>query len=53
VCQVDVAAIEELATGSDSDKHRRVTVLGDTDGYRMLHPRFRHVLLEIFASESC
>jgi hypothetical protein len=44
-CEVDASAIEELTTGSDSDEHRRVTVLGDADGRRMLHSRFRHSLL--------
>jgi hypothetical protein len=42
--QVDASAIEELAAARDSDEHRRVTVLGDTGG-RVLHSRFRHVLL--------
>lgn len=42
--EVDAPAIQELAAGSDSDEHRRVTVLGDADG-RMLHSRFRYVLL--------
>ncbi len=29
--EVDAPAIEELAAGRDSDQHRRVTVLDDTD----------------------
>jgi hypothetical protein len=51
--EVDAPAIEELAAGPDSDEHSRVTVLGDADGRRMLHFRFRHLLLDIFGGESC
>jgi hypothetical protein len=30
--QVDAPPIEQLAAGRDGDEHRRVAVLGDTDG---------------------
>ena len=44
--EVDAPAIQQLAAGRDSDEHRRVTVLGGTGG-RVLHSRFRHVLLPL------
>jgi hypothetical protein len=43
--EVDPPPIEELTATRDSDEHRRVAVLGDADGRRMLHLRFRHLLL--------
>jgi hypothetical protein len=42
--EVDAPTIQQLAAGRNSDEHGRVTVLGDTGG-RVLHSRFRHVLL--------
>jgi hypothetical protein len=50
--EVDAAAIQQLTAGRDSDEHRRVTVLGDADGCRLLHSRFRHVLLASTLSDS-
>src|SRR5205823_2628233 len=43
--EVDAPAIEELAAGRDSDEHRRVTVLSDTDGRGSLPSSSRHVFL--------
>jgi hypothetical protein len=43
--QVYAPAIEELASGCDSDEHRRVTVLGDADDRGSLRSSSRHVFL--------
>ncbi len=43
--EVDAPAIEELAAWRDSNKHRRITVLGDADGRGSLRSSSRHVFL--------
>jgi hypothetical protein len=42
--EVDAPPIEELATGRDSDEHRRVAVLGDADGRDPLRSCSRHAV---------
>jgi hypothetical protein len=43
--EVDAPAIEALATGRDSDEHRRVTVFGDADSRGSVRSSSRHALL--------
>jgi hypothetical protein len=42
--EVDAPAIEELAARRDRDEHRRVAVLGDTDGGSLVLSRSRYVV---------